>query len=60
VSTDVFKPYVLPAAVAILLVLFGVQRRGTAVVGKAFGPIMLLWFITLAWSRCACAASFNG
>jgi KUP system potassium uptake protein len=48
VSTDFFKPYVLPAAVVILLVLFGIQRRGTAVVGKAFGPIMLLWFITLA------------
>jgi KUP system potassium uptake protein len=48
VGTEVFKPYVLPMAVAILLALFGIQSRGTAVVGKAFGPIMLLWFITIA------------
>jgi KUP system potassium uptake protein len=48
VGTDVFKPYVVPLAVVILLVLFGIQSRGTAVVGKAFGPIMLLWFITIA------------
>ena len=48
VGTDVFKPYVVPLAVAILLALFGIQSRGTAVVGKAFGPIMLLWFITIA------------
>jgi len=48
VGTDVFKPYVVPLAVVILLALFGIQSRGTAVVGKAFGPIMLLWFITIA------------
>ena len=48
VGTDVFKPYVVPLAVAILLALFGIQSRGTAVVGKAFGPIMLLWFIIIA------------
>ena len=48
VSTPIFKPYVLPMAVAILLGLFAIQSRGTAVVGKAFGPIMLLWFVTIA------------
>src|ERR1019366_1131702 len=48
VTTEVFKPYVLPLAVAILLALFGIQSRGTAVVGRAFGPIMLIWFITIA------------
>src|SRR6202163_341210 len=48
VGTGVFKPYVLPMAVAILLGLFAIQSRGTAVVGKAFGPIMLLWFVTIA------------
>ena len=47
-STQIFKPYVLPMAVAILLGLFAIQSRGTAVVGKAFGPIMLLWFVTIA------------
>jgi KUP system potassium uptake protein len=48
VSTEIFKPYVLPMAVVILLALFGIQSRGTAVVGKAFGPVMLIWFITIA------------
>src|SRR5882724_7605576 len=47
VSTPIFKPYVLPMAVAILLGLFAIQSRGTAVVGKAFGPVMLLWFATI-------------
>jgi KUP system potassium uptake protein len=36
--------YVLPAAVAILLVLFAVQRLGTAAIGGAFGPVMAVWF----------------
>ncbi|MBV8840291.1 MAG: KUP/HAK/KT family potassium transporter [Alphaproteobacteria bacterium] len=48
VATDSFKPYVLPLAVVILIALFSIQARGTAAVGKAFGPIMLAWFITIA------------
>ncbi len=48
VATDVFKPYVLPIAVAILLALFLVQSRGTEAVGKLFGPVMLLWFVSIA------------
>jgi KUP system potassium uptake protein len=48
VGTEIFKPYVLPMAVVILLALFGIQSRGTDVVGKAFGPIMLIWFIVIA------------
>jgi KUP system potassium uptake protein len=48
VGTEIFKPYVLPMAVVILLALFAIQRRGTAVVGKAFGPVMLIWFVTIA------------
>ena len=43
-----FQPWVLPAAVAILVALFLVQPFGTARIGKAFGPIMVLWFLTLA------------
>lgn len=39
---------VLPASVVILTILFIVQRRGTAVIGKAFGPVMGIWFLTLA------------
>ena len=39
---------VLPAAVVILTALFVIQQRGTAVIGRAFGPIMLVWFISIA------------
>ncbi|HEX4722764.1 MAG TPA: KUP/HAK/KT family potassium transporter [Pseudonocardiaceae bacterium] len=38
---------VLPIGVAILVVLFVVQRFGTHRVGRLFGPVMLLWFVTL-------------
>lgn len=38
----------VPLAVAILIGLFAIQRFGTAGVGKMFGPVMLLWFGTLA------------
>ncbi|BAK66293.1 putative potassium transport system protein Kup [Sphingobium sp. SYK-6] len=41
-------PLVLPAAVAILVGLFAIQARGTARVGQLFGPIMLVYFLTLA------------
>ncbi|TWA95837.1 potassium transporter Kup [Bradyrhizobium stylosanthis] len=47
VATAIFKPYTMPIAVLILLGLFTLQTHGTASVGKAFGPIMLLWFITI-------------
>jgi KUP system potassium uptake protein len=40
--------YVLPAATVILLVLFAVQPFGTAAIGRAFGPIMLVWFLIIA------------
>jgi KUP system potassium uptake protein len=39
---------VVPVTVAILVVLFAIQRRGTAALGLVFGPITLLWFFTLA------------
>jgi KUP system potassium uptake protein len=45
--TPALKPYVVPAAVAILLALFAVQRFGTAWVGRYFGPVIVLWFLTL-------------
>ncbi|WP_336298328.1 potassium transporter Kup [Sphingomonas sp. QA11] len=48
VVTDAFKPLVMPLAVVILLLLFGVQRFGTARIGRAFGPIMLLWCVVIA------------
>jgi KUP system potassium uptake protein len=42
-----FNPYVLPAAVAVLIGLFAIQPQGTARIGKAFGPIMMLWFLVI-------------
>jgi len=48
VVTDAFKPYVMPAAVLILLALFAAQRFGTEKIGHAFGPVMLLWFGVIA------------
>jgi len=39
---------VLPIAIAILVFLFGIQSRGTAAVGKLFGPVMLVYFVVLA------------
>ncbi|MGQ0815175.1 MAG: potassium transporter Kup [Gemmatimonadota bacterium] len=48
VATDFFQPYVIPITVAILIALFSFQRRGTADVGKIFGPVTLVWFFTLA------------
>jgi len=47
VATPAFKPYVLPISLIILVLLFAVQRHGTAAVGRFFGPIMVLWFLTL-------------
>ena len=48
VGTTAFKPFVVPIAVGILIALFMFQRHGTAVVGKLFGPVMVVWFATLA------------
>jgi KUP system potassium uptake protein len=39
--------YVVPLAILILLILFSVQSRGTAIVASAFGPVMIVWFATL-------------
>jgi KUP system potassium uptake protein len=46
--TSALQPYVVPAAVAILLALFAIQSQGTASIGHFFGPIMLLWFVVMA------------
>ncbi|WP_321795785.1 KUP/HAK/KT family potassium transporter [Caballeronia sp. J97] len=43
-----FEPFIVPLAAAILFALFLFQSRGTAAVGKSFGPVMLLWFVYLA------------
>jgi len=48
VVTDAFKPFIMPMAVVILLCLFSAQRFGTEKIGRAFGPVMLLWFLVIA------------
>jgi KUP system potassium uptake protein len=48
VATTSLKPVVVPLTVAILFGLFWVQKRGTASIGGVFGPIMIVWFGTLA------------
>jgi KUP system potassium uptake protein len=48
VATGTFRPYTMPMAVLILVALFAAQNRGTATIGKTFGPIMLIWFVTIA------------
>ena len=48
VATDKLKPVVVPLTCVILVGLFAVQKRGTAGIGKVFGPIMVVWFLSLA------------
>lgn len=48
VISPAFSQLILPLTCIILLVLFLVQRHGTAKIGRYFGPIILIWFITLA------------
>ena len=48
VATSAFDPYVVPLTVVVLGVLYSLQQRGTAGIGKWFGPIMVVWFAVLA------------
>lgn len=45
--SSAYEHWVIPICLVIILALFGIQSRGTAVVGKLFGPIMMLWFVVL-------------
>jgi len=47
VVSKAFAPYVLPITIVILIVLFIFEKKGTAIVGRLFGPVMLLWFVTI-------------
>ena len=47
VATPSFSPYVVPLSIIILIGLFRVQKRGTGDVGAVFGPIMVVWFLTI-------------
>jgi KUP system potassium uptake protein len=47
-ATPAFEHFVVPLAVAILIVLFAAQRRGTGAVATFFGPVMAVWFVAIA------------
>jgi KUP system potassium uptake protein len=47
VASPQLSPLVLPLTCAILVALFAIQRRGTGSIGKLFGPIMTVWFLTI-------------
>jgi KUP system potassium uptake protein len=47
VSAPALQEFVLPISLAVIVVLFAVQYRGTASVGRIFGPVMVLWFVTI-------------
>jgi KUP system potassium uptake protein len=48
VATPLFGPFIVPLSVAILVVLFVMQKFGTHRVGRLFGPVMVAWFVTIA------------
>lgn len=47
IATPLLEPYVIPLTLAIIVGLFMIQSRGTAKIGRLFGPVMVLWFGTL-------------
>jgi len=47
VATPAFEPLVVPIALGVIIALFAVQQVGTAGVGRWFGPVMFVWFLTL-------------
>ena len=48
VATPALRPFIIPLTLMVLFTLFYFQRKGTASVGALFGPVMVLWFSTLA------------
>lgn len=47
VATPAFKPYVIPLTVGVLVALYLVQHKGTAGIGRWFGPVIIVWFSAL-------------
>ena len=48
VGNAAFTPWIMPVTLIILIALFMMQSRGTAKIGRIFGPVMVLWFVVLA------------
>jgi len=45
--TPALERFILPLTLAILIGLFAMQRRGTASIGRLFGPVMVIWFVVI-------------
>jgi KUP system potassium uptake protein len=48
VIAPAMHPFIVPISIVILVVLFAIQRKGTASIGAVFGPVMAIWFVVLA------------
>jgi KUP system potassium uptake protein len=62
IVSPMVTPYVVPIAAVVLVCLFSIQSRGSGAVGFLFGPIMAVWFVTLAvcFVALACGPGFSG
>jgi KUP system potassium uptake protein len=49
IVSSAFQPYVVPISLAVIIGLFALQRNGTERVGILFGPVMLVWFLVIAY-----------
>jgi KUP system potassium uptake protein len=48
IITPALHPFIVPVTIVIIMVLFGIQKHGTASVGMFFGPVMCIYFVTIA------------
>lgn len=48
IVTVAFEPYIIPLTIIILTGLFMVQNKGTHKIGRVFGPIIIIWFLSIA------------
>ncbi|HCW99381.1 MULTISPECIES: low affinity potassium transporter Kup [Pantoea] len=48
IAAPSLDPFIVPLSIAVLTLLFLIQKHGTGIVGKLFAPVMLVWFLTLA------------
>ena len=46
-ATPAAGPFIVPVTLAILIVLFVIQRHGTTMIGRFFGPVMVTWFVVI-------------
>src|SRR6186713_1060523 len=48
IITPQLHPFIVPVTLAVIVALFAIQKRGTASVGRLFGPVMCTWFVVIA------------